>query len=359
VQQSTLAEEHRDNDRVGARDPLADGELGLITRDVTIRTGAEIGLLAVRNQTSTLFDVICAWGDAWIDGRLPPPAGRRLGFVGRVLSSGHAAFGPINPARDPILGAARPRARLRHAAGAPILPPGGPAAALCVAFSDRPRDPALTPWIVERFAGLAALCMYDSGVLDGLLAAARVDGLTGLLNYSSTRAELVRELARSARHGRPLACCFIDLDHFKRVNEDHGFLDGSRTLADVAEVLSGGVRVGDTIGRFGGDEFLVILPDTDHDAACGLGERLQTMISTARPAPGHEPLSVSVGVAQWQPGATVDDLLSAADVALRRAKRLGGGIVVGASGVAAATPLPNHRYRALRLRRPSSNPRLA
>jgi diguanylate cyclase (GGDEF)-like protein len=205
-----------------------------------------------------------------------------------------------------------------------------------VAFSNRPDDPAFTPWIVERFAGLAALCLYDPGVLGGLLAAARVDGLTGLLNYSSTRGALARELARSARHGRPTSCCFVDLDHFKRVNEDHGHLEGSRTLAAVAKILSGGVRVGDTLGRFGGDEFLAILPDTDHDAACGLGERLRRMIADAPPARGHKPLNASVGVAQWRPGATVDDLLSTADGALRTAKRAGGGIVVGARGVAAS-----------------------
>ena len=334
MQYSTLAQDLRDTDRGGVRDPLAGGELGLITRDLTVRTGGEIGLLAIWNATANLVDVICAWGNAWIDDRLPLPAGRRLGFVGRVLSSEHAVFEPINPAREPILRASRSGPRLHYAAGAPVMPPGRPPAALCVAFSDRPRDPAVTPWIVERFAGLAALCMHDPGVLDGLLAAARVDGLTGLLNYSATRAVLVRELARSARRGRRYRL-FVDLDHFKRINEDHGHLTGSRTLADVAKTLGDGVRVGDTIGRFGGDEFLVVLPDTDHDDACVLAERLRMLVATAPPDRGHEPLNVSVGVAQSHPGASVDDLLSIADGALRRAKRAGGGIVVGASGVAA------------------------
>ncbi len=254
-----------------------------------------------------------------------------------MLSSGHAALEPVNPAHDPVLGAVRSGTRLRYAAGAPVLPLDGPAAALCVAFSDQPRDQATTAWIVERFAGLAALCMYDPGVLDGLLAAARFDGLTGMPNYSSIRAELARELARSARHGRPTSCCFVDLDHFKRINDDHGHLEGSKTLAEVARILSGGVRAGDTIGRFGGDEFLAVLPDTDLDAACRLGERLRSSISTAPPAPGHEPLNASVGVAQSHPGATVDEVLSAADGALRAGKRAGGGIVVGASGVAAGS----------------------
>ena len=347
MQDSTLSEVRRETDHLVSRDPFADGELGLITRDVAVRTGAQVGVLAVWNATSRFLDVICAWGDAWIDGRPPLPAGRRLGFVGRVLSSGHAAFEPINPARDPILRGADSGQRLRYAAGAPVLSPGAPPAALCVAFSDRPRDPAVTPWMVERFAGLAALCMHDAGVLDGLLAAARIDGLTGLLNYSATHAELERELARSERHGRPTSCCFIDLDHFKRINEDHGHLDGSRTLAEVAKIFRAGLRVGDTIGRFGGDEFLAILPDNDHEAACALGERLRTMISSAPPPLGHEPLNASVGVAQWHRGVTFDELLSAADDALRAGKRAGGGIVVGASGVAARNGRDTVPYRPL------------
>ena len=302
MQYSPLTEDLLDTNRQALPDPFAAGELELITRDVTVRAGGEVGLLAVWNKTARLVDVICAWGEAWIGGRPPLPTGRRLGFVGRVLSSGHAAFEPINRERDPLLGADRTGVRLRYAAGAPVRLPGRAPCGLFVAFSERPRDPALTCWMVERFAGLAELCMYDPGILDGLFAAARVDGLTGLLNYSSIRAELERELARSARHGRPTSCCFVDLDHFKRVNEDHGHLDGSRTLAEVAKVLSGGVRVGDTIGRFGGDEFLAVLPDTDGDAACALGERLRTMISTAPPARGHESLDASVGVAQWRAG---------------------------------------------------------
>jgi diguanylate cyclase (GGDEF)-like protein len=190
--------------------------------------------------------------------------------------------------------------------------------------------------MVERYAGLAALCLHDAGVLDGLLAAARVDGLTGLLNYAATRAELEREIARSARHRRPTSCAFVDLDHFKRVNDRHGHLHGSTTLTEVATILRAGVRVGDTIGRYGGDEFLAILPDTDHDAACALADRLRATLSATPLTRASEPLSASVGVAQWHPGATADEMLAAADAALASAKHAGGDLVVGADGVAAS-----------------------
>ena len=324
-----------ETDSPTACDPLAGGELGLITRDVAVRTGAQTGLLAIWNPTEQLADVICAWSDAPVNNRMPTSVRRRSGFVGRVLSSGHAAFEPINPARDASLGQPPSGARLRYAAGAPVHAPDGPPGALCVGFCDRPHDPAVTPWMVERYAGLAALCLHDAGVLDGLLAAARVDGLTGLPNYAAIRAELEREIARSARHRRPMSCAFIDLDHFKRVNERHGHLDGSTTLTEVAAILQGGVRIGDMIGRYGGDEFLAILPDTDHDAACALADRLRTTLSTTPLTRAFGPLSASVGVAQWHPGVTADEMLAAADAALRSAKRAGGDLVVGADGVAA------------------------
>jgi diguanylate cyclase (GGDEF)-like protein len=317
------------------RDPLAGGELGLIIRDVVLRTGGRTGLVAVWNTSEKLVDVICAWGGARIDDRLASlPAGRRFGFVGRVLETGHAAFEPSNQEDEESLGLTASGVRLTHGAGAAVRVPRGPRGALCVWFSERPRAGRdVTLWMLERYAGLAALCMHDAGMLDGLVAASRVDGLTGLLNHAAIQAELDREIARGARHGRPLSCCFIDLDDFKRVNDRHGHQHGSGVLADVAGVLRDGVRIGDTLGRYGGDEFVAILPDTDYEAACVLAERLRATIAGTRLNGGTETLDASVGVAQWRPGSTSDELLAASDHALREAKSAGGGIVVGAGVV--------------------------
>jgi diguanylate cyclase (GGDEF)-like protein len=193
----------------------------------------------------------------------------------------------------------------------------------------------LTLWQVESYARLASLCLHEAGTFDGLLTAAHVDGLTGCLNYAAVRAELDREIRRAERHGRSFSCCFIDLDHFKLVNDRHGHLYGNRVLAEVAAILRRGVRIGDTIGRYGGDEFLAILPDADEAAACALGERLRSEVFNARPSGVHERLDASVGVAQWRPGSTADEMLAAADGVLLRAKDGGGGIVVGAGGIAA------------------------
>jgi diguanylate cyclase (GGDEF)-like protein len=259
------------------------------------------------------------------------------GFVGRVLESGHAAVETIDHTHDRSLPLTASGAPVRYAVGAAVRPPGGPAGALCIGYSTPRlhRDRSLTLWMVERYAALASLCLYDAGVLEGLLAAARMDSLTGCPNHAAIRSTLHRELERSARNHRPLCCCFIDLDRFKQINDRYGHQHGSQVLAEVAAVLRAGIRLGDTLGRYGGDEFVAILPDTDQPAAASLAERLRSTISTTTLNGAHEPLGVSVGVAQARPGCTADELLTAADDALRIAKGAGGGLVVGASDVAA------------------------
>ena len=304
---------------------------GLITRGATVSIGAETGVLAVVNRTDLRLQVISASGTTT---EMDNPAGLSHaggGFVDRVLESGHTAAGPIDPAHDGTLGIPVSGARLTYAVGAGVRPPAGPPGALCVGFASCPADTALALWLLEGYARLVSLCLHDRGMLDGLLAAAHLDGLTGCLNYAAVRAELDREIHRAARHGRTLSCSFIDLDHFKRVNDRHGHLHGNRALAHVADILRDGVRVGDTVGRYGGDEFLAILPDTTEEEACTLAARLRARISATRPSGNTERLDMSVGVAQWRPGSTADELLGAADAALLRAKDGGGGIVVPAS----------------------------
>ena len=309
-------------------DPLAAGEFGLITRDLGTRAGAETTVLALRDGANGPTEVVSAWDAEPGPDNLPRPplAG---GFVGRVLDSEHSAVEPIAAG-----------ARLTHAAGAPVRTPDGTAGALCAAFS-APPDVALTLWLVESYARLAALCLHDPNVLDGLLEEARRDALTGCLSYGAVHQELIREIRRSARHGRSLSCCFIDLDRFKAVNDRHGHLHGSRVLASVAAALREGVRDGDTLGRYGGDEFLVLLPDTDEAAAFVLAERLRARIAAAKPGGTKSTIDASIGVAQWLPGSSAEEMLAAADDALRSAKALGGGAAFRASDMQ-AIPLPGN-----------------
>ena len=313
--------------------PMAGDALDLIIHGAAFGTGALTGLLVVRDTAEERLDVICACGTVPSQDRLSLVA-RRSGFVGRVLESGRTTGEPIARDDNALLATAASSALVRYAIGAPARPPGQAKGVLCVGLSHEPEDPATAAWIVESYAHVAALALHDGGALTGILAAARRDGLTGCLNYAALRCELEREIARSSRRERAVSCCFVDLDHFKLVNARHGHLHGSRVLAEVAARLRAEVRISDSVGRFGGDEFVVLLPDTDQDAAYTLAERLRARICATTEA-GDEPLDASIGVAQWRPGMTAHELLAAADGALRKAKALGGGYVVGAGDVAA------------------------
>jgi diguanylate cyclase (GGDEF)-like protein len=292
-------------------------------------------MLVVFNESDRLLHVLGKCGTTGNGLASSPRAG--VGFLGRVLESALSAAEPIDSEHDPSLGVAASGARLTYALGAGIRTPDGPPGALCVGFASRPADEELILWRIESYARLASLCLHESGTLDGLLATARLDGLTGCLNYAAIRAELDREIRRAERHARQLSCCFIDLDHFKAVNDLHGHLYGNRVLAEVGAALRAGVRAEDTIGRYGGDEFLAILPDAGETAALTLAERLRASIVSKNPGRSDERLDTSIGVAQWRPGSTADDLLAAADAALLGAKDGGGGTVVGAGEVADAT----------------------
>lgn len=303
------------------------GELGLITRSLALRSGAEVGLLAGFNPAERLLEALSAWGAVTPEHLPPLPAD---GFVGRVLEYGRVAVEPLDVERDGSFGDAASGARLTHAAGVAIRPPGGPPGALCVGFSAPRADPEMTLWLVEGYARLAALCLHDAGTLDGLLASARLDGLTGCLNHGAIRAELEHEIGRCRRLPRNLSCCFIDLDGFKALNDCHGHVRGSRVLAEVAANLRRGVRLADTVGRYGGDEFVAVLPDTNERTARLLAERLRQAIATLEVDGDAVSVGASMGVAQWRVGWGADEMLEAADAALLNAKAGGGGTVLGA-----------------------------
>ncbi len=185
--------------------------------------------------------------------------------------------------------------------------------------------------MVDCYGRMASLCLTEPRVLEGVLAAAKLDGLTGCLNYAAIRHQLEREIRRSERHGLSLSCCFVDLDDFKLVNDRYGHLQGSALLVEVATILETAMRSEDTLGRYGGDEFVAILPETDESEGVMLAQRIRSMLATpATQAPGAR-IDASIGVAQWQTGSSGAELLEAADLALRAAKESGGGTVIGAS----------------------------
>ncbi len=145
------------------------------------------------------------------------------------------------------------------------------------------------------------------------------DPLTGLYNRHKLGEALEVEIERARRYGRPLAVMMIDLDGLKRINDTHGHPAGDAVLRDTANAITAEVRRVDLATRFGGDEFLVLLPEADLDEAAGMAERIcERIISTDFQG---ESLSASAGVAQWEPAYdSASDFLEAVDRALYEAK---------------------------------------
>jgi diguanylate cyclase (GGDEF)-like protein len=153
---------------------------------------------------------------------------------------------------------------------------------------------------------------------------ALVDGLTGLANRRASADALQAELARARRLGTPLSVVFIDLDGFKDVNDARGHAVGDEVLRAFADVLRETLRDSDIAGRWGGEEFVLLLPGADEDGAAQLAERIRTELSSrAIPsAPGLR-VTASFGVAEHRSESDTEQLVAAADEALYRAKRAG------------------------------------
>jgi diguanylate cyclase (GGDEF)-like protein len=187
------------------------------------------------------------------------------------------------------------------------------------------------------------ILLQRSGRHAELTHASRIDAKTGLLNASTWQRETAVQVTRAVRTQTPLAVAMLDLDHFKTVNDTYGHLTGDLALAAVADSLRSGLRDYDVAGRFGGEEFAVLLPHTGEEEATAIAERLREDIAAlaipARDAGGGRPLrlTISIGVATVSHSRRdIDDLLAAADHALYQAKRSGRNKVCVISDVPAA-----------------------
>src|SRR3954453_16677009 len=153
-------------------------------------------------------------------------------------------------------------------------------------------------WDVNQ--GLVALTLlplalaYRSLAIPGLVEATRVEPKTGLYNMRHFQSVLSQELQRAGRFGRPLAVLMIDVDHLREINTTRGHLAGDRALKAVAGALERATREYDVAARFGGDEFCVVLPETELDGALVVAERIRTLVEQA---PADVALTVSIGVA--------------------------------------------------------------
>jgi diguanylate cyclase (GGDEF)-like protein len=143
------------------------------------------------------------------------------------------------------------------------------------------------------------------------------DSLTGLYTHRYFYDQLVHEVERSLRYGHPLSLLMIDLDRFKEMNDTYGHLMGDKLLKLVADTITGCVRGSDVVGRYGGDEFVVILPDTKPEEARAVAEKLRAAVRGHQAwdlSPDRLTLSISVGVASCPEDArSVNELLQVAD----------------------------------------------
>jgi diguanylate cyclase (GGDEF)-like protein len=174
-----------------------------------------------------------------------------------------------------------------------------------------------------------------------LEAQSRIDAKTGLLNVSTWEAEAESELSRAVRTRNPMALALVDIDHFKLVNDTYGHLAGDRVLKGIAEALTGQSRDYDRAGRFGGEEFVLLLAQTTRKDACKIAERLRGYVASLdiptddRPGAPTLKVTISIGVTALARDETYEltDLLAAADSAMYAAKQ------AGRNQVAFAAPL--------------------
>jgi diguanylate cyclase (GGDEF)-like protein len=164
-----------------------------------------------------------------------------------------------------------------------------------------------------------------------LARAARRDALTGLPNRRAFDEELMREVARAARGGPPLAVVVLDVDRFKAVNDGHGHGAGDVVLREVAARAARAVRAGDFVARIGGEEFGLLLHGADLPGALDLAERVRAAVAaTPVPvSPGPISVTASLGCAVLAPGETAEALVARADARLYEAKRAGRDRVAG------------------------------
>ncbi|BDZ73982.1 hypothetical protein GCM10025856_17010 [Methylophaga marina] len=155
---------------------------------------------------------------------------------------------------------------------------------------------------------------------------ARTDALTGVLNRGGLMSCLTDEIDRATRYKRPLSLLMVDLDHFKYVNDQYGHQQGDVVLTEAVQIISNVSRHSDHLGRYGGEEFLLILPETDMNEAKSLAERIRLDVEQHSfcQQDGHDiSLTCSIGLTEYQPGQTQSSLLQTADRMLYSAKDTG------------------------------------
>ena len=263
------------------------------------------------------------WGSAIAPGE---------GVGGRVLASGEPVVTNDYQREigDPGTDLTR---RVETAVGVPVSWNGELKGALSVGFATMRPVTAGDIETLQAIADLAAVACGNAEAFEEAQTAARTDSLTGFLNHGAIQVRIREEIWRARRSNGRLTCLLADLDNFKPINDRHGHLVGDEILEAIAVAIANEFRPYDGIARYGGDEFVLVLPDTGEAEAREAAERLRQVVETAGAAFGDlgAPVTCSVGMAQWDEPLTAGELLDRADRALLLAKRRGKDAMVLAS----------------------------
>jgi diguanylate cyclase (GGDEF)-like protein/PAS domain S-box-containing protein len=285
------------------------------------------GVMALLNASRSLVELICSWSECQVAAREFEPSDCW------ALRTGHTH----------LVAAGDLTARCAHAADVtnsylciPILAQGETLGIMHFQATDE--EPELNPSELSfktTFAAQVGLSIANIRLREALRTQSVRDPLTGLYNRRYLEEVLEREVRRAARATQSLGVLMIDLDHFKTFNDTYGHDAGDAVLRETGLSLSRGIRAEDFVCRFGGEEFVVILPTANMQAACARAERLRLKIrelSVMHQGKSMGMLTVSIGVAVLpEHGVSPKELMAAADAALYEAKHRGRDQVVVAS----------------------------
>ena len=313
-----------------SKDEVFDAALGFAPKIFPTSRGA----IALLNSARDFVEVAGKWHECQISAPTFEPASCW------ALRTGH----------HHLVVAGDSTARCAHAAGVkntylciPILAQGKALGILHFQATDEVpvlADSALS--LKTTFAGQVGLAVANIRLREALQTQSIKDPLTGLYNRRYMTEMLEREIRRAARAEQSLGLLMLDLDHFKTFNDTYGHDAGDAVLREAASVLTRSIRVEDVVCRFGGEEFVVILPTANLDAAHAGAERIRSRLrelTVLHQGQSLGMITVSIGVAAFpQHGALPQRLLDAADAALYRAKKEGRDRVVNASVVPVIDP---------------------
>ncbi len=184
----------------------------------------------------------------------------------------------------------------------------------------------LLVYVAATMGTVAFVLMCNDAFNGELRHLAATDPLSGLANRRRLFERGAEEVNRAHRFGHPLSVLVADIDHFKRINDTWGHATGDHVIHEFARIMAATVRDVDVVGRLGGEEFAVVLPETDQDTAAEVAERLrQAASASAVVLESGEPVRItaSIGMAAWNAGASFQDVLNRADAAMYKAKMAG------------------------------------